>query len=369
MEPDFSAFSAADFLTNDLFVGHMLRPTAKSESYWDAQRSIGGINEAEWALAVQLFELVQRGLMEYASKYLSDDKIASLLIRIQEANGIASSEDTKALPWGNRAWLVAASLGLLMLVGLGYWLNKGLPSDYGTQVAELEKGYTELVNEAATERHYHLPDSTHIVLSPHSKLSYDATFNDKSRKVILTGEAEFDVAKDAKRPFYVFANKVVTKVLGTRFLVRAVAQDQEVRVMVRSGQVSVSANQPVKGTPEVGATNGVILTPNQQAVFYKQQEKFNKTLVENPVLLEDIAEQKNYDFTYDDVKVASVFQQLESAYGILIQFDRESLSACGISASLNRESFDQKLDIICKTINATFHKIDGQIIIQGGFCQ
>lgn len=64
-----------------------------------------------------------------------------------------------------------------------------------------------------------IPDGTIITLHKGSSLTYSRTFNEKERRIRLSGEAFFEVTRDAQRPFVVEAGGAGVKVLGTSFLV------------------------------------------------------------------------------------------------------------------------------------------------------
>jgi transmembrane sensor len=265
-------------------------------------------------------------------------------------------------------WLVAASILIATVTGSFFWKSNHQKSDYNVHVAQLKSEFMEKVNTSAKVEIIVLPDSTTVALFPASKLSYGQDFNTTHRTIYLSGEASFDVKRNIKKPFLVYANKVVTKVLGTQFVVRAYDNEMDVKVNVKSGQVSVY-REAVDDTKEIvskKSNKGLLLLPNQQAVFSRKSEEFNKTLVEKPEILIPIEEPT---FVYDEVAISKVFRDIETAYGITIRYNQESLAGCQLSASLNRESFDQKLDIICKTVKASYQKFDGQIIINGGSCE
>jgi transmembrane sensor len=88
-----------------------------------------------------------------------------------------------------------------------------------------------------------LPDGSAVVLGPASALRYRVPFasGEGGRDVMLSGEAYFGVVHDARRPFRVHAGNTVTEDLGTRFDVRAYADEAAVRVVVADGAVALRA--------------------------------------------------------------------------------------------------------------------------------
>ena len=366
MKTVYSDFTSSDFLTDDTFIGHQLSPTAKSSEFWNEWLKTGPENLDEWEHAIFLLDSVRLGLNDYASTYLSKAVISDLLEKIKNTN--SNQQETRHISTGFK-WLAAASIVIGITAGGLFWMGDKAKSDYNSHVSKLESAFSEKVNSTSAIQIVLLPDGSRVGLLPNSKISYGGDFNALHRKVLLSGEASFEVTKNTNKPFLVYANKVVTKVLGTRFIVRAYEAETEVKVNVQSGQVSVyRESADVKADYGKILNKGLLLLPNQQAVFSRKSEEFNKTLVEKPEILKS-SEPDQPTFLYDEVSISQVFQDIEKAYGITIRYNEEGLKGCQLSASLNHESFDQKLEIICKTIKATYQKFDGQIIISGGSCE
>src|SRR5690606_31599960 len=77
-------------------------------------------------------------------------------------------------------------------------------------------------NDSSHSLTFLLPDSSTMVLEPMSKATFSQQESNE-RKVELTGEAFFDVRKNPHRPFIVLSNRLITKVLGTKFKVNSSA--------------------------------------------------------------------------------------------------------------------------------------------------
>ena len=75
-----------------------------------------------------------------------------------------------------------------------------------------------------------LSDGSSVLLQPNSKLSYPKIFTGNERKVYLSGEGFFEISKNPKKPFFVYANEIVTKVVGTSFRVKAYSDQPDVEV-------------------------------------------------------------------------------------------------------------------------------------------
>ena len=135
----------------------------------------------------------------------------------------------KAIRFGS----VAAAACLLTFV-VGSDLLLTLRSDYKTDTAE-----TRTIN---------LPDDSKVVLAPESAIA--VTYMPDERFVhLLAGEAFFEVAPNANRPFQVASKSVAVTVLGTSFSVRR--GDDGVDIAVAKGKVRVdhtNAASPVATT-------------------------------------------------------------------------------------------------------------------------
>lgn len=209
-----------------------------------------------------------------------------------------------------------------------------------------------------------LSDGSTVKLSPSSRLRVDEQFGKINRLVWLEGEASFDVVKNPEQPFVVHSHNVLTKVLGTVFHVKAYEHDENVSVSVSSGKVTVQKTRDEQQADEAVAE--MVLTPNQQAVISRKNDKIIKTLVEAPAVLKQPDHHRH--FTFYDTPIPEVFATLEQAYGIPIAYDREKLAKCNLTARLTEEDLFNKLDLICETIQVSYRITDGQILVNGPGC-
>lgn len=82
-----------------------------------------------------------------------------------------------------------------------------------------------------------LPDGTQVWLNAGSKLDYRSDFNSASRDIALSGEAYFEVARNAALPFRVEARGCTFTVLGTRFNISAYDDDEDVLAALMEGSL------------------------------------------------------------------------------------------------------------------------------------
>lgn len=230
---------------------------------------------------------------------------------------------------------------------------------------------TEQANHSNAPMIIELEDGTKITLEKKSRISYTKNMSGSAkREVYLTGEAFFAVARDPQRPFLVYANGLVTKVLGTSFRIRSYENERNVIVDVKSGKVSVFAN-PDKKTfvdTESPELSSIVLTPNQRVSYTIEDETLIKTIVNNPIIISDTLKQ-NLFFHFTDAPIKDVFSKIKTMYGIEVVYDEVALSGCTLTANLEDYSLFEQLTVICKALNGSYEVLDGRIIVSAKGCE
>ena len=208
-----------------------------------------------------------------------------------------------------------------------------------------------------------LPDGSVVVLSQNSSLVYDRSFDQARREVYLHGEAFFKVKRDVTKPFVVHAGDLVTEVLGTSFRIRQNEQVKKTEVSVLTGKVSVYARED---NPD-RERNGVILTQNQRVLYDAVTRNIVPTLVEDPLPRVPV-EQVRTALVFQEVPLEEVLSQLTQLYGIEFVISNPKSKACHITADLNGLSLFTQLELICKSIDATYEKRGTVVFVNGDGC-
>lgn len=263
--------------------------------------------------------------------------------------------------WAAGLALLAAGLG----VG-GLLLPPGSLGPAPTPLATAKPtGWTRLRNATPQPQVLALPDGSHLTLAPGSYVRYAAAFAGPRREVYLRGEAFFQVSKNPARPFLVFSPQVVTTVLGTSFRVTAYPGSPQASVAVREGKVSVQASQhaDLQATPAAPAAGGVLLLPNQQVVYSATGRRLRKMLVDKPVQLIP------QSFEFEERPVPEVLAALEKAYGVDIVYDPAKLAGCTVSITYYHEPLFEKLDLLCKSLGASYALDGTRIVLRSPGCQ
>ncbi|CCH54405.1 anti-FecI sigma factor, FecR [Fibrisoma limi BUZ 3] len=362
---NYETYTVADFIQDESFqewvqgqgnrqsfwLSFPERYPEKQEAFRQAEQFIRAATVAPERISDAEIRRETEKLIESASSYSPYRQLVSSDLRDDDA----PTPFRYAFRWGMAVAAVVAVVSGLMWYGS---LDK--PGQLPAQLREAPiNQLVETINNTRHPLRVVLTDGSDVLLSPKSRLRYPSHFATDSRVVHLTGEASFSVTR-RNQPFMVYSGETVTKVLGTRFVVRAFDSDQKITVQVLSGKVSVYKAR-VTQKPGNKEVSGLILHANQAAIFEKSDGNLTKTLVANPAVVSRSSQETQ--FVYDAVALSVILRQLEKSYGIPIQFDEQNFQACRITATLSNESLYEKLDLLCKAASATYQITDGQIVI------
>lgn len=203
-----------------------------------------------------------------------------------------------------------------------------------------------------------LPDGTEVWLNGGSRLTYDPDMNNlDSRDVTLEGEAFFDVAKNAAKPFSIHTSRMAIKVLGTSFNVKAYTGDNTTEATLITGAVEVTLND--------GVERNVKLVPNQKIVL--QHGPADKLAQPNLVagykvenirsntqdsMVAETAWHDNY-LVFDNDNFEDIALKMERWYGIKIHLNGNKLKTYHFTATFKNESFSEVLEAL--KVTTSFH--------------
>lgn len=276
--------------------------------------------------------------------------------------------ERKSIQW-SPLLKIAAAIALLVAVSAALSLNlfKAAKDESVAQVTvkQYNQQLVEAQNETAQAQFVSLSDGSVVTLEPKSSIRYPQQFASDKRMVELTGEAFFNVKRDPSKPFLVYSGEIVTKVLGTSFRITAFDDQDEIVVAVKTGKVSVYQKPVSEASAEI---KDVILTPNQQLVYKRAPETLVKQVVPTPTIV-SVDSSAYFNMQFDGMPVTEIFDVLEENYGIEIQYDQDVLSACVLTTKMTEEGFYERIEVICKAINAEYTNTDGAVVITGKGCQ
>lgn len=156
-----------------------------------------------------------------------------------------------------------------------------------------------------------LPDGTNVWLNAASSIRFPTMFSSDFRTVELTGEAYFEVAKNAKLPFQVKHVNQLVEVLGTHFNVNTYQEEGTLKTTLLEGSVRVSILN------EFGIANSVILKPGEESTITVANERISVGKADT----ESTIAWKNGDFVFVDEELSSIMKKLEKWYDVEVIYN------------------------------------------------
>ena len=189
-----------------------------------------------------------------------------------------------------------------------------------------------------------LADGTKVWLNSMSQLKFPLNFSNSIRKVQLTGEAYFEVAKDTSRPFILEVNNNTIEVLGTHFNVNS--YNSNFNTTLLEGSVKVANMQGYK-----------ILIPGQEAKIIGSEIRVKKGNIKK------VLAWRNNEFYFKNESMHQILEEVSNWYGFKINDDRIS-DKRRFSGNFNRNlKLSEVLEILNSLSGYSFHLDEGEVTI------
>lgn len=237
-----------------------------------------------------------------------------------------------------RLCTVFASAACLAAVAVTLWVKRN--QDISVQSVCVPVGQQTKVD---------LSDGTVVWLNSNSSLTFSNLDNKKIRRVRLSGEGYFDVAKDESRPFIVETDGFAVKVTGTKFNVNTYGANKT--VVLSEGSVSVSHG-----------TETYNLVPGE--MYYQNSEEGRG------IMKVDSANYTSWTGGYLEFKAVSldsVLEDLQNFFGKEFAYDRKAASVTTVSGKLElREGLECSLSGLQNSKVLSYEKIkeDQPVVIK-----
>jgi ferric-dicitrate binding protein FerR (iron transport regulator) len=185
----------------------------------------------------------------------------------------------------------------------------------------------------AEQKSISLPDGTEVNLNVVSSLEQLPFENQIMRKVNLSGEAFFEVAKDTSQPFEITTQSIKILVLGTAFNVESYDEDSFIKVSVTEGTVHVSLTWEDFFIDE-------ILTINQQIRINKSNKTYEVVEFNEPIYW------KSKVLNFDQSEFTQVIHSLKRWYGVELIVKDSSLYKLKISGQFKNKNIEEVIAAI-----------------------
>ncbi len=228
-------------------------------------------------------------------------------------------------------WRIAASIFVLVgMIGLLYFLSGNF-----SRVSESPNLYTSVYTENGQRSKVALPDSSIVWLNSGSTLSYPNDFSGQNRKVILQGQAFFQVTHKKSDPFLVQANGLVVTVLGTKFDVNAYPEENEIAVVLESGKIELT-HQNLKSF-------SYTMNPGEKATLGLSD---NSKIKINSVDASVYSSWKDGKLIFRNSTMGNVVEKLRRWYNIDIEITDPEVYNSIFSGTIKNESYEEVFRLI-----------------------
>lgn len=190
-----------------------------------------------------------------------------------------------------------------------------------------------------------LPDGTKVWLNAATSLKYPASFSrTKERKVELTGEAYFEVAKDKTHPFVVVANQQTVEVLGTHFNINSYTNQEFSKTTLLEGSVKINGR--------------ILLKPGEEGALTK-----SGALAVHAVDAESAIAWKNGLFIFENETLKIAMDKIARWYDVEVEYQNPSLKSLTVGGIISRfEKVSEVLNLFEKAADIQF-TLKGRTII------
>jgi transmembrane sensor len=196
-----------------------------------------------------------------------------------------------------------------------------------------------------------LMDGSIITLNKKSGLTLSERFNKNERRMKLTGEAYFQVAHDATRPFVVDVQDLEVKAVGTAFNIDNVTNLRFVSIMVTEGKVKISGQKETKYA-EKGET--AVYDSQTGTISVEKRENSNQLAY------------KTRQFHFDETPLSIAVAEIGKAYSVSIILKNKELANCPVVVSFDNRPLEDMLDVLKMTCSFTVEKVGEDYILSVG---
>ncbi len=353
----YTDYKVEELANDDSFINWV--KSGENRVFWES------LMEADPALRENIIQarLLVRALSVQPKVTVSSSDMAEVWSRIS-ANVQESSAPRKNRKWYWAAGSVAAVF--LVILGMYHYRQKDPIVSYETLISEVAPSdYKEIRNEGPDPVFINLPDRSSVVLYQGGKLGYSLSeYNSEKREVYLSGEGFFEVSKNPSKPFFVYSNELITKVLGTSFTIKAPENSDKIEVIVKSGKVEVTTQRDPnkKKILESKELEGNLLVENQKIDLKRTTMKLSPIVKGKLTELNHAVQKMKFDF--EDEPLPQIIADLELAYNIKISYDSEKWQNTRLTAHLSDEPLYDKVEMICRAIEAEYEILPNQIVIK-----
>jgi len=215
-------------------------------------------------------------------------------------------------------WAVGLAASIMVAAGLGWWLTLSHPEQFQTKVGD--------------QRSVVLADGSRVTLNTASKIEVQLQADHRVVQ-LLQGEALFEVAHDAQRPFDVHAGNVVVRAVGTQFDIDR--RSTRTAVTVVEGRVAMlSAGSRTSNLPLLSAEERVIV------------DESGPGAVEHGVNLAEITAWMQHQLVFNHRRIGEVAEEFNRYNVGHIEIRSVALRAEEVTGTFRTQDMDSFLAVL-----------------------
>ncbi|RMF24033.1 MAG: DUF4974 domain-containing protein [Bacteroidetes bacterium] len=247
----------------------------------------------------------------------------------------------------NPRYLLRVAAVALVLLGVGFALRQLLPLDPPLQTALTQTGEVQVIR---------FEDGTSVSLNQNSRLLFPKKWSAYERRVLLEGEAFFEVEPDPKRPFIVETAESEIQVLGTAFNVRAYPGLGFQEVHVERGRVAFRSKN----------------TGEEQILEALQLQKLDVSTHHFAPPMKTTSFNSNGWATrklrFRNAPLQEVFNSLEGLYRVRFQVEDPSVLECRYTTTIEYGELEEALRTMGLAFEGLRFRVEGDVVRVEGHC-
>jgi ferric-dicitrate binding protein FerR (iron transport regulator) len=212
-----------------------------------------------------------------------------------------------------------------------------------------------------------LPDGTLVWLNADSRLTYGKDFGNRLREVSLSGEAFFDVQKDADHPFVIHTGSLDVKVLGTAFNIRSYQNEKTSEATLIRGAIEVTLNS----SPE----RKIVMKPSDRIVVENKAAPDPQTRTADTLYWVgkvDVKENgnagletvwKKNSLAFKNETLEDVAGRIEHWFNVKVSIEDEELKKITYSCDFKDESLKQVMEALHMTGKFQYQILKDSVVI------
>jgi len=278
----------------------------------------------------------------------------------------ASEDPMQKRPIRLRRVAILAVPVLCIVIGLSWYFRQAsrpnAPAVVDAATGPVSPVGNEIFTANGSRTNLSLPDGTKVWLNAGSRIDYPKNFGTARREVELTGEAFFDVAANATKPFVIHTRRIDILVLGTSFNVKSYPSDRTTEATLIRGSIQVS----IRNRP----SDKIILKPNEKLVVsnddsllklpvanhHRPRTELSLVSIGKPTYEEHTGTMIETSWVdnkliFQDETFVDLAKQMERWYGITIRFDNPRLEELQFTGIFEKETLQQAMDALRLTAN------------------